>query len=197
MTGEITVANAGHPPPLLVTGAGAEFVQTPVGRPLGAGRFTAESATFTMPAGSTLFCYTDGLIERRSEDIDAGLRRLAHEVASVVQQPLDVLISTVIASMRDDSPADDIAVLALRRLETKTRLTADQHAPGTARDFVRQQLTDSELPAGVKVEDVAAGHQRAGHQRRPGRCEPLELEVDLTETGSTSPCRTTPRVGRS
>ena len=36
-TGEITLANAGHPPPLLVLGGGSEYLDVPVGHPLGVG----------------------------------------------------------------------------------------------------------------------------------------------------------------
>ena len=75
-TGEVTVANAGHPLPLLVADPEASFVPMTVGLPLGAGLGTYESSTFTMPVGATLIAYTDGLVERRDENIDAGMRRL-------------------------------------------------------------------------------------------------------------------------
>jgi serine phosphatase RsbU (regulator of sigma subunit) len=115
-TGEITVANAGHPLPLLVSDPGASFVPMPVGLPLGAGSGAYDSSTFTMPVGATLIAFTDGLIERRDEDIDAGMRRLIEKVQPLAPGPLPAFVSDVVAAMRDEDTTDDIAVLALRRV---------------------------------------------------------------------------------
>ncbi len=117
-TGEVTVANAGHPLPLLVSDAdpGASFVAMPVGLPLGAGPCAYESTTFTLPVGATLIAFTDGLVERRTENIDAGMGRLLETVRPLVTRPLRSLVSDVLATMRNDDTADDIAVLALRRV---------------------------------------------------------------------------------
>jgi len=90
----------------------------PVGRPLGVGPSSYEPATFTLAEGSTLILYTDGLIERRTEDIDAGMRRLVDVVGPISQDPLEDLVDQVLTSMRDENAADDIAVLALRRLSS-------------------------------------------------------------------------------
>ena len=117
-TGEIVLANAGHPPPLLVTDGDTDYVSLPVGRPLGVGPSSYETATFTMPAGSAMILYTDGLIERRTEDIDAGMRRLVDVVGPIAQDPLEELVDQVLTSLRDEDAVDDIAVLALRRLSS-------------------------------------------------------------------------------
>jgi serine phosphatase RsbU (regulator of sigma subunit) len=117
-TGEVTVANAGHPLPLLVTDGGSSFVEVPVGPPLGAGPSTYDSSTFTMPVGATLVAFTDGLVERRGEEIDVGMQRLAETVPPLVGPPLDTFVSDVLGAMRDDDTVDDIAVLALRRVGT-------------------------------------------------------------------------------
>jgi serine phosphatase RsbU (regulator of sigma subunit) len=74
--------------------------------------------TFTLPESSTLIVYTDGLIERRTEDIDTGMRRLVDVVTPIAQDPLEALVAQVLTSLRDDDAADDIAVLALRRLRS-------------------------------------------------------------------------------
>jgi serine phosphatase RsbU (regulator of sigma subunit) len=116
-TGEVTVANAGHPAPLLVTDGTPEPVCAPAGPPLGVGESTYQPTSFTMPPRSTLICFTDGLVERRGEDIDEGTRRLADTVAPVVAHPLDEVISEVLDAMRSDDASDDVAVLALRRVD--------------------------------------------------------------------------------
>jgi len=117
-TGEVVLANAGHPPPLLVTPDGLDYVPLPVGPPLGIGPSSYKPLTFTLPEGSTLIAYTDGLIERRTEDIDTGMQRLVDVVAPIAQDPLEALVAQVLTSRRDDDAADDIAVLALRRLSS-------------------------------------------------------------------------------
>ncbi|HET7734455.1 MAG TPA: SpoIIE family protein phosphatase [Nocardioidaceae bacterium] len=153
-TGDVTVAVAGHPLPLLASPSGAEFVQLPIGRPLGAGTSSYEQATFTMPPGSTLLCYTDGLVERRGEHIDAGMDRLARAVMSAVEEPLDELIASVIGSMQAEGTPDDIAVMALRRGDRTTRLEADGATPAAARTFVRQQLESRGVASDALVDDV-------------------------------------------
>ena len=113
-TGRITVASAGHPPPVLVTDAGATYVELTPGRPLGTGIDTYENSTLTMPAGATLFCFTDGLVERRDEDIDTGLDRLARVLAQAADRPVHDLVSHTLSTLRHDDAADDIATLAIR-----------------------------------------------------------------------------------
>ena len=115
-TGEVTVANAGHPLPLLIVDEAGSFVPMPVGLPLGAGPGTYDTATFTMPMGATLIAYTDGLIERRTEDIDTGLQRLKETAEPLVTRPLPSFVGEVLTAMRDEDTLDDVAVLALRRV---------------------------------------------------------------------------------
>jgi serine phosphatase RsbU (regulator of sigma subunit)/type II secretory pathway pseudopilin PulG len=121
-TGTITMANAGHPRPLLLNeDRTTEFVETALGPPLGVGATTYQATTFTLPWNSTLVCYTDGLIERRGEDIDVGLDRLAGAVETFeppASESLEVLVSGLLGAMRDEETADDIAILALRRVRT-------------------------------------------------------------------------------
>ena len=116
-TGVVTLANAGHPAPLLVTDDRPEFVVTPIGPPLGTGVSAYDSCEFTMPIGSTLILYTDGLIERRTEDIAAGMDRLANTVAPMALVPLETMVGDLLTSLNDPTSSDDIAVLALRRVK--------------------------------------------------------------------------------
>jgi serine phosphatase RsbU (regulator of sigma subunit) len=118
VTGEVAMASAGHPPPLFITGEEIEYLPTPVGLPLGVGPSLYEQTTFTMPAGATLLAYTDGLIERRTESIDTGMHRLVDVVAPIAQDPLEDLVDELLLSLRDEDAADDIAVLALRRMSS-------------------------------------------------------------------------------
>ncbi|MGW4078283.1 SpoIIE family protein phosphatase [Streptomyces asiaticus] len=114
-TGVCTLARAGHPPPILVAPDGhARIADTPVGPPLGIGTGTYESVDLELPEGSLLAFFTDGLVETRQGDIDAGLDRLL----AALRRPsasLEDLCARVIARMTTDTPPeDDIALLVAR-----------------------------------------------------------------------------------
>lgn len=113
-TGEVTIANAGHPTPLLVTPEGSDFVTTSPGWPLGTGPTTYQSTTLVMTPGATLFCFTDGLVERRTEDIDTGMRRLATTVAAATPTSTEELVEHTVRELRTEHASDDLAVLAIR-----------------------------------------------------------------------------------
>jgi serine phosphatase RsbU (regulator of sigma subunit) len=67
-----------------------------------------------IPAGATLLLYTDGLIELRGEDIDAGQRRLLDAVHAHHELAPAQLLDAVLSDMVGDRPTDDVAVLAVR-----------------------------------------------------------------------------------
>ncbi len=118
-TGEVRLANAGHLDPLLVEDGGARFVSTDAGWPLGVGPTEYPVTALTLPPGGTLLLYTDGLVERRGEDLDTGLARLASAVAARPTGPaatLDGAVDGVLAALVGGGAEDDIAVLALRRV---------------------------------------------------------------------------------
>ncbi len=117
-TGEMCVASAGHPLPLVLSDDGAQFVAVPVGPPLGTGPSTYSSTSFELPAGSSLIAYTDGLIERRAEDIDAGMQRLADVARAGAHKSTDDLVAHLLASLRSKDAPDDIATLILRRVRS-------------------------------------------------------------------------------
>ncbi len=110
----LTVVSAGHPPALLMTGDGrVEPVEAPPNRPLGVTRdWQYRSVTRSCPPGSTFLLYTDGLIERSGEDLDAGLARLVRAVPGHPEvQPggLEAVADAVLR--RCASSSDDSALL--------------------------------------------------------------------------------------
>ena len=112
---QLTVANAGHCPPLVVTAQGAaEFVDITPSPPLGAGDDERTATTWPFPAGSALLLYTDGLIENRGENIDASLARLAHHAAGLAAANLSAALGGLVESLRHDSLEDDVTALAIR-----------------------------------------------------------------------------------
>ena len=70
-------SNAGHPPPLLVDPSGeVRWLETEISPLVGlVPDLERPEGEATMGSGSTLLFFTDGLVERRGEDIDDGLER--------------------------------------------------------------------------------------------------------------------------
>jgi serine phosphatase RsbU (regulator of sigma subunit) len=112
-TREVTLACAGHPPPLLLDEHGARFIDVAVGPPLGTGPAQYQGTRFTMSPASTLISYTDGLVERRDEDLSTGLARLA-SLATEPSMGVEELLTHVLAGMTTAGAEDDIAILAFR-----------------------------------------------------------------------------------
>ena len=114
-TGQLRVASAGHLPPLLLTGGHAEFLPVTPSRMLGAPPAPAAEWTGVLPPGATLVLFTDGLVESRTSDIDAGLARLQAVALRTATADPDELCDRLLADLAGTHRADDIALLALTR----------------------------------------------------------------------------------
>jgi serine phosphatase RsbU (regulator of sigma subunit) len=114
-TGELRSANAGHPPPVVVSSDGrAGFLAGKPGLPFG----VADEAKYTeargrLEPGAMLLLYTDGLVEKRGESIDAGLERL-RAAAESAPADADALCDRVVEALDAEGREDDVAVLAVR-----------------------------------------------------------------------------------
>jgi serine phosphatase RsbU (regulator of sigma subunit) len=112
--GRWTLASAGHlPPALFAAGRPTELIRTPIGPPLGTGVGGYDQVTVDLLPEQILLLYTDGLVERRGEDIDISLARLA-SVAFPPTGGLEQLLHVVLRALASATPDDDIAVLAAR-----------------------------------------------------------------------------------
>ncbi|SEG93259.1 PAS domain S-box-containing protein [Actinacidiphila yanglinensis] len=111
-------SNAGHPPPVLMHADGShELLDQATDPPLGVRveHVPRPQATVDYREGDTLVMYTDGLIERRGEDIDVGLNRLVRAVRELRELPPDELAEGLLRAMADPSgQRDDISLLATR-----------------------------------------------------------------------------------
>ena len=113
-SGRVRMASAGHLPPLLHTAEGQRFLE-PHGPLLGINAPRPDDVEFVLPRGGTLVLYTDGLVERRDEDIDVGLAALAR-AAETVESNLDAFCRRLMVELGGaGQQADDIAIVALRR----------------------------------------------------------------------------------
>ena len=71
--------------------------------------------TTALPPGSTLLLYTDGLVERRGEDIDVSVERLRGHLAELTGPPRWPRRSTrLVRRQVPGDPDDDVVVLAMR-----------------------------------------------------------------------------------
>jgi anti-sigma regulatory factor (Ser/Thr protein kinase) len=114
-SGQMAVATAGHPGPAVVHPDGTvAFPPVPISPPLGLGAgLPCESAELTVPEGSRLVLYTDGLIEDRDRDLDVGLEALRDALAGPDRTP-EATCAGVIEAMLPVQPKDDIALLVAR-----------------------------------------------------------------------------------
>jgi serine phosphatase RsbU (regulator of sigma subunit) len=113
---ELVIANAGHPPPLVRRADGTvEVVDGEPGLLLGAGGGERRPIRVPFREGDLLLGYTDGLVERRDEDIETGVRRLAGACRDADDADLFTWLADVVLTVRDVRRDDDVAVLALRR----------------------------------------------------------------------------------
>ncbi|UWE07413.1 PP2C family protein-serine/threonine phosphatase [Actinacidiphila bryophytorum] len=112
--GNAAIATAGHLPPVLFSADGAgRLLDLPVGPPLGTGVGGYALTEQRLVPGDTLVLFTDGLVERRDEDIDVSLARLAAlrvPPGAAPQDLLDLILTHVAASRAED----DVAILAAR-----------------------------------------------------------------------------------
>jgi phosphoserine phosphatase RsbU/P len=125
-TGDFTVSSAGHLPPVLAAPGGqAGLLPLRPDPPIG----TADdpqrgSATFFIPPGALLCCYTDGLVERRGQVLDQGMDTLAATLGKLIAagpgaatEPVaeDACAEIMRALVGSTAAQDDIAVLVLSR----------------------------------------------------------------------------------
>ncbi len=113
---EIVVVNAGHPPPVVLRRDGtAEQLPSADGPPLGTSDGARASTVIGFRPGDTLVAFTDGLIERRGEDIDLGQRRVLEAVTVLTDAPVGQALENLVDTVRDHTREDDVAALVARR----------------------------------------------------------------------------------
>lgn len=113
--GRLVYASAGHLPILVRDEDGTvRRAEEPTGPPLGTGGWLHTSGTIALPPGSTAVLYTDGLVERRREDIDEGVAALERALSGATGSPqvvCDRLLRALGVTAEHD---DDVAVLVLQ-----------------------------------------------------------------------------------
>ncbi|MFC9486593.1 SpoIIE family protein phosphatase [Streptomyces hydrogenans] len=200
----ITVANAGHPPPILLHLDGhAEVLRVPAGAPIGVGGVDFEAVELDAPAGATLLLYTDGLVESRLRDVWTGIQQLRERLAAAAQltgpdhaPPLEALCDDVLDMLGPGDRDDDIVLLAARfdgiapSDVTFWFLEPEDAAPGRARRLALralarwdlEELTDS---VELLISEVVTNAVR--YAERPVTLRLLRTDVLRCEVGDDSP----------
>ncbi|MCX4724099.1 SpoIIE family protein phosphatase [Streptomyces sp. NPDC090052] len=200
----ITIANAGHPPPVLLhLGGRAEVLVVPPGAPIGVGGVDFEAVELDAPAGATLLLYTDGLVESRLRDVWTGIEQLRERLAATAEltgpdhsPPLEALCDDVLDMLGPGDRDDDIALLAARFDGIAPSdvaywfLDPEEQAPGRARRLVRRALERwglEEMSDAVEllVSEVVTNAVR--YAERPVTLRLLRTDVLRCEVGDDSP----------
>ncbi|MFE9285297.1 SpoIIE family protein phosphatase [Streptomyces olivaceus] len=200
----ITVANAGHPPPVLLhMGGEAEVLRVPAGAPIGVGGVDFEAVELDAPAGATLLLYTDGLVESRLRDVWTGIEQLRERLAATAQltgpdhpPPLEALCDEVLDMLGPGDRDDDIALLAARFDGIAPSdvaywfLEPEDAAPGRARRLARRALSRwgmEDLTDAVEllVSEVVTNAVR--YASRPVTLRLLRTDVLRCEVGDDVP----------
>jgi anti-sigma regulatory factor (Ser/Thr protein kinase) len=203
-TNRVAFSCAGHPPPLVVhPNGGASFVDGAQGVALGIVRGAVRPVReTTLERGDALVLFTDGLVERRSEPLDAGLARLQRAGATACTSEPVVLRDLLLREL--DSAEDDVAVLIVRPTEAPFRrlIDADPREIRTIRAELRRWLADQGVDA-ADIDDVllssgeavanAVEHAYLGRLlgdvevradlRAEGRPDVATLDVRVLDTG--------------
>ena len=193
--------NAGHPPPVVISGGGPRFLSGDASVPLGVLPFpTYEEVTAPMDPGDTLLLYTDGLVERPGEHLDDGLAQLAACVSDAPDDPqafLDHLLGTMVPP---HGAADDVALLMLRNLPVPEQFSAEFPAEPESLAPIRSMLRRWLSHAGADDLEIAeittacgeaatnaiehAGTGNGAHFEVSGRREGPEIELAVRDQGS-------------
>ncbi|MDG9716381.1 SpoIIE family protein phosphatase [Streptomyces sp. DH24] len=200
----ITIANAGHPPPVLLhLGGRAEVLRVPAGAPIGVGGVDFEAVELDAPAGGTLLLYTDGLVESRLRDVWTGIEQLREKLAATAQltgpdhpPPLEALCDEVLDMLGPGDRDDDIALLAARFDGIAPSdvaywfLEPEDAAPGRARRLARRALARwgmEDLTDAVEllVSEVVTNAVR--YASRPVTLRLLRTDVLRCEVGDDVP----------
>lgn len=164
-SGHMTYANAGHPPPLVMTSDGTSRFIYGVDPPLVGGPHHYKTFSTTIAPTSTVILYTDGLIES-DKSIDVGLTRLAEVSTQNASAGLEDLASTLVNKLVKAERRDDVALLAFRLEPIDPKrfrivLPSVPHSLPTLRFSLRRWLEAGGVPA-HDVYDIVVACGEAG-----------------------------------
>ena len=187
-SGTLRYSSAGHLPALLAwPDAAPTFLNDAASVPLAVQKPRARPlATQELPPGSTLMLFTDGLVERKEHDIDAGIKLATEVVTSTLGSPADTIADAVLRELTPPKGFDDdVAIVVYRRppspLDIEVPATADQL--GGIRDQLSQWLHAAGVSELLAADIVLAGNEActnsAEHGYRGGAPGPMRVQAQV------------------
>ncbi|MFB6623657.1 SpoIIE family protein phosphatase [Streptomyces sp. NPDC056374] len=190
--GKLVYASAGHLPILVRDEDGTvRRAEDPTGPPLGTGGWLHTSGSIALPPGSTAVLYTDGLVERRREDIDEGVAALARALSGASGTPqvvCDRLLRSLGVTAEHD---DDVAVLVVQHPSRKgadaelfhnaaLELLGGVEAAPRARAFATGVLSSWRFPVELRDLGVLATSELVANSLQHGT-PPMRLRLRRTD----------------
>ncbi|MGB2567143.1 SpoIIE family protein phosphatase [Micromonospora citrea] len=199
--GVLRYSSAGHPPAVLThPDATSELLDRAGSVPLASVAVSGRpEAEVRLRPGSTLLLYTDGLVERRRELIDAGIARAVAILTDGRQLPESELADRLVRDLLPDVRDDDVAVLVYRHRKPAVfhaALAADPAQLHPTREALRAWLVGLGVgESDVEAALIAAGEACAnaiehGYRFAPdatvtvrGHLRADRLEIEVADTG--------------
>jgi anti-sigma regulatory factor (Ser/Thr protein kinase) len=190
--GRLVYASAGHLPILVRDESGAvQRADEPTGPPLGTGGWIHASGSVPLGPGSTAVLYTDGLVERRDEDLDEGIASLERALAGATGTPQVVCDRLVRSAGVTADHDDDVAVLVLQQpartgadgelfRNAALELLGGVEAAPRARAFASGVLTSWRFPMELHDLGVLAASELVANSLQHGT-PPMRLRLRRTD----------------
>ncbi len=211
-SGEFSYSCAGHLPAVLAApGVAHILIADARSVPLAVQRKASRpQASVTLPPGSTLMLYTDGLVERRDVTLDDGIEHLGATVARGLNLTVDDVADAVLSELAPPGGYDDdIAIVVYRRpyppLTIHRTVNADQlgelrhQLSGWLRGarVAEEQVADIVLAVNEAVANsIEHGYQgrKPGKVRVNGENDGARVNLKITDKGKWKPAAADPGV---
>ncbi|WP_077801953.1 SpoIIE family protein phosphatase [Streptomyces sp. JHA26] len=190
--GRLVYASAGHLPILVRDETGTvQRADEPTGPPLGTGGWVHASGSIALTPGSTAVLYTDGLVERRNEDLDEGIAALGRALSGATGSPQVICDRLVRSAGVTPDHDDDVAVLVLQHPARKgpeaelfrnatLELLGGVEAAPRARAFASGVLTSWRFPTDLHDLGVLAASELVANSLQHGT-PPMRLRLRRTD----------------
>ncbi|WP_426569218.1 ATP-binding SpoIIE family protein phosphatase [Streptomyces canus] len=190
--GRLVYASAGHLPILVRDETGTvQRADEPTGPPLGTGGWIHASGSIPLGPGSTAVLYTDGLVERRNEDLDEGIASLERALVGATGTPQVICDRLVRSAGVTADHDDDVAVLVLQHphrtgadgdlfRNAALELLGGVEAAPRARAFASGVLTSWRFPPDLHDLGVLATSELVANSLQHGT-PPMRLRLRRTD----------------
>jgi serine phosphatase RsbU (regulator of sigma subunit)/anti-sigma regulatory factor (Ser/Thr protein kinase) len=179
--GSLTLACAGHLPPIVIGRDSASLVEVETAPPLGAFPYgRCEERDISLPPGETLMFFTDGLVERPEVPLTDSIDSLLDLVRDA-SSPDEVCELAIEQLVPPEGLRDDVAIVAVQNREIPEelhiRLPADPGALVSVRRTLRRWLYQRTRDARFTTEIVLAANEACSnviehaHSAAPARFE--------------------------